>query len=82
MIIEGVNDSSEDRTKILKLLRGIPSKINIIPYNPNKFAPFKTPSEKKIDEFAEYLAGKGMTVMVRWSKGRDIRSACGQLAGE
>lgn len=82
VIIAGVNDSLEDRDKILKLLRGIPSKINIIPYNPNDFAPFKTPSEKTIDEFAEYLAKKGMTVMVRWSKGRDIRSACGQLAGE
>ena len=82
VIIEGVNDSHEDRDKILKLLKGIPSKINIIPYNPNNFSAFKTPSEKKIDEFAEYLAQKGMTVMVRWSKGRDIRSACGQLAGE
>jgi len=82
VIIEGVNDSDEDRDKVLNLLKGIPSKINIIPYNPNDFSPFKTPSEKKIDEFAEYLAKKGMTVMVRWSKGKDIRSACGQLAGE
>jgi len=82
VIMEGVNDSEADRDRILKLVRGIPSKINIIPYNPNDFAPFRTPSEKKIDEFAEYLAQKGMTVMVRWSKGRDIRSACGQLAGK
>ncbi len=82
VIIDGVNDSLDDGDKIMKLLRGIPSKINIIPYNPNDFAEFKTPSEKKIDDFAEHLAEKGMTVMVRWSKGRDIRSACGQLAGD
>ena len=82
VLIKEVNDSLVDAEKVSKLLRGIPSKINIIPYNPNDFADFKTPSEKKVDEFAEFLAKKGLTVMVRWSKGKDIRSACGQLAGK
>ena len=82
VLIKEVNDSLEDAEKVSRLLRGIPSKINIIPYNPNDFADFQTPSENKVDEFAEFLAKKGFTVMVRWSKGKDIRSACGQLAGE
>lgn len=82
VLIDGINDSSDDAGKVSKLLRGIPSKINIIPYNPNDFSDFLTPSEEKVDNFAELLAKKGYTVMVRWSKGKDIRSACGQLAGE
>jgi len=82
VLIDGINDSLADADKVSKLLRGIPSKINIIPYNPNSFVDFKTPSEKKITGFSEFLVKKGFTVMVRWSKGKDIRSACGQLAGE
>lgn len=82
VLIKGVNDSMENGRKIVKLLRGIPCKINIIPYNENRFIDFKTPAEAKVDEFAEYLASKGYTVMVRWSKGKDIKSACGQLVGE
>ena len=82
VLIKGVNDSRENGRKIVKLLRGIPCKINIIPYNENKLIDFKTPTDEKVDEFAEYLASKGYTVIVRWSKGKDIKSACGQLAGE
>ncbi len=82
VLIKDVNDSMENGKKIVKLLRGIPCKINVIPYNENKFIEFKTPPEEKVNEFAEYLASKGYTVIVRWSKGKDIKSACGQLAGE
>ncbi|MEN8154376.1 MAG: 23S rRNA (adenine(2503)-C(2))-methyltransferase RlmN [Acidobacteriota bacterium] len=82
VLIKNINDSPEEGRKIVKLLRGIPCKINIIPYNESKLIEFETPPEKKVDEFAEFLASKGYTVMVRWSKGKDIKSACGQLAGE
>lgn len=82
VLIDGINDSQEDSKNLASLIRGIPCKINVIPYNENKMIPFRTPPEERVNEFAESLAGKGFTVMVRWSKGRDIKSACGQLVGE
>ncbi len=82
VLISGVNDRIEDAKKVSTLLRKISCKINIIPYNENEFIPYKTPSEEKVNAFSEFLAKKGFTVMVRWSKGKDIKSACGQLAGE
>ncbi len=82
VLISGINDTLQDAEKVTKLLRGIPSKINIIPYNENNFSDFKPPTGTKVNEFAEFFAKKGFTVMVRWSKGKDIGSACGQLAGE
>ena len=82
VLIDGINDSLADADKVARLLKSIPSKINLIPYNPVGFADFSTPSVSRVDGFAEFLAQRGYTVMVRWSKGKDIRSACGQLAGE
>jgi len=81
VLIDGINDDREDAKKVSSMLRGIPSKINIIPYNPNDFSNYKTPSKVKVDEFTEFLSEMGHTVMVRWSKGKNIKSACGQLAG-
>ena len=82
VLISGENDSLQDAEKLVRLVHGIPAKINIIPLNPNDFSDFRTPDKEKTDAFAEFLASRGLTVMVRWSKGKDIRSACGQLAGE
>ncbi len=82
VLLKGVNDSTQDARKVAALLRGIPCKINVIPYNRNESLPFKTPSEQEVNAFADYLHEKGYTVIVRWSKGKEIRSACGQLAGE
>jgi 23S rRNA (adenine2503-C2)-methyltransferase len=82
VLIRDVNDRTEDAKKVSVLLQKIPCKINVIPYNENEFIPYNTPSEEKVDAFSEFLAKKGFTVMVRWSKGKDIKSACGQLAGE
>ena len=82
VLIKGINDSIKDADNIFSMLNGILCKINIIPYNENDAIPYMSPGAKTVDEFAEYLAKKNFTVMVRWSKGRDIKSACGQLAGE
>ncbi len=82
VLLKGVNDSPEDAGKIVELLRGISCKINLIPYNPNEYTDFKTPDTGAVEAFGDYLHSKGYTVIVRWSKGRDIRSACGQLAAE
>ncbi len=82
VLIKGINDSIKDADNIFSMLNGISCKINIIPYNENDAITYMSPGAKTVDEFAEYLAKKNFTVMVRWSKGRDIKSACGQLAGE
>jgi len=82
VLLKGVNDSIGDAKKILNLVRGIPCKINVIPYNENKQLGFRTPSEETVVAFSDFLFSKGHTVIVRWSKGKGIRSACGQLAGE
>lgn len=80
VLLKGVNDSPDDAMKIVKLLHGIPSKINLIPYNKNKDLAFETPEPGAVEAFGDFLHSKGFTVIIRWSKGRDIQSACGQLA--
>jgi 23S rRNA (adenine2503-C2)-methyltransferase len=82
VLLKGVNDSLEDAGKIIKLLRGISCKINLIPYNRNEGIPFETPAPAAVEAFGDYLHSRGFTVIVRWSKGGDIKSACGQLAAE
>jgi 23S rRNA (adenine2503-C2)-methyltransferase len=79
VLLAGVNDRAANARDLVKLLRGIPCKINLIPYNDTGFDVFSSPSEEGITRFAEILNHGGYTVMVRRSKGRDIRSACGQL---
>jgi 23S rRNA (adenine2503-C2)-methyltransferase len=83
VLLEGVNDSPEDARKLARLLRGIPIKINVIPFNPDPtYLPeFRRPPEKTIDAFVETLARERYTVTVRRSKGPDAAAACGQLKG-
>jgi 23S rRNA (adenine2503-C2)-methyltransferase len=81
VLIEGINDSSADARKLLKLLRGIPSKVNLIPLNEAPGILFKRPSEEKIKQFQEILMEGGLTAIVRASKGTEISAACGQLQG-
>ncbi len=79
-LIEGVNDRSEDAERLPGLLHGIPAKVNLIPMNPHPDSPYRPPSEVAIDRFLRILAGRGMTVTLRRSRGPDIQAACGQLA--
>ncbi len=79
-LIEGVNDSLDDARRLPALLRGIPSKLNLIPMNPHPDASFRPPSEAAIDAFLRSVAGAGLTVTLRRSRGEDIGAACGQLA--
>ncbi len=81
VMLKDVNDSPQHAAQTARLLRGISCKINLIPYNPNESLPFKTPAQEAVDNFSDYLHSLGYTVIVRWSKGRGIKSACGQLAG-
>jgi 23S rRNA (adenine2503-C2)-methyltransferase len=62
------------------LLREIPSKLNLIPMNPHPESVYRPPADAAIDAFLRVLAGAGMTVTLRRSRGDDIGAACGQLA--
>jgi len=79
VMVEGINDSSQDAKRLLRILKGIPSKINLIPLNEAPGIPFKRPLEEKVIQFQEILMEGGLTAIVRTSKGREISAACGQL---
>jgi 23S rRNA (adenine2503-C2)-methyltransferase len=79
VMVEGINDSSQDAKKLLKIVRGIPCKINLIPLNEVPGIPLKRPSEEKVKRFQEILMEGGVTAIVRTSKGSEISAACGQL---
>ncbi|PIE19361.1 MAG: 23S rRNA (adenine(2503)-C(2))-methyltransferase RlmN [Proteobacteria bacterium] len=82
MLLAGLNDTPADAKRLPKLLDRIPSKVNLLPFNPwrDDQPDFRRPTEDAIDEFAERLRDKGLTVTVRQSRGLDIAAACGQLA--
>jgi 23S rRNA (adenine2503-C2)-methyltransferase len=82
VLLGGVNDSLEDARRLAQLLRGIPAKVNLIPYNANPGLPFVAPPPRRVVEFQEALAARHLTVVVRKNRGRDISAACGQLAAE
>jgi len=82
VLVAGVNDAPQDARRLSKLIRGIPSKINLIPLNEAPGIPFKRPTEGTIKEFQEILMRDGFTAIVRASKGLEISAACGQLQGK
>lgn len=82
VLLQGENDSLEDAKKLLKMLKGIPSKVNLIPLNEAPGIPFEKPSEERVKQFQEILIEGGLTTIVRASKGADISAACGQLQGK
>ncbi len=79
ILIQGVNDSDEDAKRLIKLLRPIRSKVNIIPFNEHDKSDFKRPPKERIQRFLQILLDRNVTAMVRKSKGDDISAACGQL---
>jgi 23S rRNA (adenine2503-C2)-methyltransferase len=79
VMLKGVNDSDEDAYKLIKLLRGIPSKVNLIPFNPYEGSEFRRPEDGRVLEFQGILTKGHMTALIRKSKGQDILAACGQL---
>lgn len=79
VLIKDFNDSEEDALELSKLVRGIPCKINLIPYNSVPDLSFEKPSEEKITAFRNYLYPRCPAVTLRKSKGEDIQAACGQL---
>jgi 23S rRNA (adenine2503-C2)-methyltransferase len=79
VLIKDFNDSQKDALELSKLVRGIPCKINLIPYNSVPDLSFEKPSEEKIIAFRDYLFPRCPAVTLRKSKGQDIQAACGQL---
>lgn len=79
ILIDSVNDSLEDAKRLSDLIRGIPCKINLIPYNEIPGKTFKAPSEQAIQKFQNYLYQNCPAVTLRQSRGQDILGACGQL---
>jgi 23S rRNA (adenine2503-C2)-methyltransferase len=82
VMLAGVNDSPADARRLVWLLEGIRAKVNLIPLNEAAGIPFSRPSDERVNEFAQILAERHLTVSVRKSRGRDIRAACGQLIVE
>ena len=80
ILFSNVNDSYEDADALIKICRRIPSKVNIIEYNPIEFATFTKPDEARTDAFMDYLAKHRVNARLRRSRGKDIDAACGQLA--
>jgi 23S rRNA (adenine2503-C2)-methyltransferase len=76
------NDSIEDARELWSFAKKVPSKINIIEYNPIREASFKNTEADRLDKFAAFLEKKGLIVNVRRSRGKDIDAACGQLANK
>ena len=81
VLIEGVNDQPANARQMVSMLKGIPCKINIIPYNENDCVNYSTPTTATVLAFQNILLEKGFTVTVRYSKGTETNSACGQLVG-
>lgn len=80
VLLDGVNDSLEDAKRLARLLRAIPSKVNLIPWNPHPLSAYRRPSDARVRAFWEELRARGLPVYVRRSRGDDIDAACGQLA--
>jgi len=79
VMLDGVNDSDEDCRALLSLIRGIPSKLNLIPFNPWPGSPYICSSDERIEAFAKRVLKAGYASPVRTPRGRDILAACGQL---
>ncbi|ARJ69602.1 23S rRNA (adenine(2503)-C(2))-methyltransferase RlmN [Paracoccus contaminans] len=79
VMLDGVNDSDEDARRLIRLIRGIPAKINLIPFNEWPGAPYRRSSWDRIEAFADIIYKAGYASPIRTPRGEDIMAACGQL---
>jgi 23S rRNA (adenine2503-C2)-methyltransferase len=82
VMLKGVNDSLADARELVRAIKGIPAKINLIPFNPWPGAPYECSDWEQIEKFAEIVNRAGYASPVRTPRGRDIMAACGQLKSE
>ena len=81
VMLKGVNDSPEHARELVKILKGVPSKVNLIPFNPFPETDYERSSQKAINRFRDILIDAGLVTITRKTRGDDIDAACGQLAG-
>ncbi len=82
VLLDGINDKPEHAREMIRLLRGLPALINLIPFNPFTGSGYKTSSAATLRYFSEQLSQAGFTTVIRKTRGKDIAAACGQLAGK
>jgi 23S rRNA (adenine2503-C2)-methyltransferase len=82
VMLKGVNDTAAEAKELVRLLRGIPAKVNLIPFNPWPGAPFERSTERAIKDFADIVFEAGYSAPVRTPRGEDIMAACGQLKSD
>jgi 23S rRNA (adenine2503-C2)-methyltransferase len=82
VMLKGINDSLPEARELVRLIKGIPAKINLIPFNPWPGAPYECSDWDQIEKFAEIVNRAGYASPVRTPRGRDIMAACGQLKSE
>lgn len=82
VMLDGVNDSQKNARELISLLRGVPSKINLIPFNPFPGSAYRCSPRDRILRFAETLQQAGFITTIRRTRGQDIDGACGQLVGQ
>lgn len=82
VMLDGINDSLDDARDLVRILKGLPTKINLIPFNPFPGTNYKCSSRNQIVRFQKLLMDAGLVATVRKTRGDDIVAACGQLAGE
>ncbi|OUD12178.1 23S rRNA (adenine(2503)-C(2))-methyltransferase RlmN [Thioflexithrix psekupsensis] len=82
VMLDGINDQPEHARALIKLLRPIPAKVNLIPFNPFPNTIYRRSSQETIDQFRDMLWQAGLVTVTRKTRGDDIDAACGQLAGQ
>ena len=82
VMLKGINDSAADARQLAKILKGIPAKINLIPFNPFPESGYTRSSQSTIDQFRDILVTAGLITITRKTRGDDIDAACGQLVGQ
>ena len=82
VMLKGVNDSLKEAKALVNLLKGVPAKINLIPFNPWPNSPYECSDWDQIEAFAEVINRAGYASPIRTPRGRDIFAACGQLRSE
>ncbi len=82
VLLEGVNDQPAHADRLGRLLRGIPAKVNLIPFNPFPKSSYRRSAPDTVDYFRSILVAEGLTTITRRTRGEDITAACGQLVGQ
>jgi 23S rRNA (adenine2503-C2)-methyltransferase len=82
VLLDGVNDTDQHAHELIKLVKGIPTLMNLIPFNPFAGSGYTTSPRKRVERFNKILADAGITTVVRRTRGDDIDAACGQLVGK